>query len=99
MITNPTPHLDMNPKNLRHAPKLIFYALWGLIYFTFVEVEMLLLAVTAALFGWQLGWEWGLIIYLSVYLAWRMIGNYVAALTNIRGPSVPVTGRSENVNE
>jgi len=99
-IESSAPHLDMNPKNLKYAPRLIFFAFWGLIYYTFLEVEMFFLAIVAALFGWQLGWEWGITIYFSVYLVWRLIGSYISVLTNIRGPSGPVTGRSEeNVNE
>lgn len=93
---NPAPSL----KDLRHAPKLILSVIWQLIYYTFVEVEMLLLATLSIVIGWRLGWEWGLITYLSIYLIWRMLGNYVGTLSaSIRASSQPVMGRKEESHE
>lgn len=84
----------MKLSNLKYAPKLAFLTLAGLIYYTFLEAEMFLLGVTSVLFGWQLGWTWGLCIYLSVYLLWRMMGHWITVLSG------PVRSRpEENVNE
>lgn len=83
----------MNPKNLQYAPKLVFNVVWGIIYFTFLEAEMFLMAVLGGLLAWQLSWAWGLIIYLATYTAWRMLGQFVTVLsTSIRQSSPPVMG-------
>lgn len=69
---------DTPPKDLLKFPVLVGTLLWQLVYYTFTEVETLLLAVVAALLGYRLGVLWGVTIYLSVYFAMRMVGGYVS---------------------
>ena len=90
----------MHPKNLKHAPKVVGTVLWGLVYWTFLEAEMFLLLVLAVLVGWHLGWEWGVIVYFAVYLAWRMVGHYLSLLiASIHRSARPVMNRTETVDE
>lgn len=67
----------MELRDLLHAPMMVLSLIGQLLFFTFTEPEMFLLAATAVVFGVLLTPLWGVAIYLSVYLAWRMTGGYV----------------------
>lgn len=69
-------------KDVIYFPKMVLGLLIQLVFFALTEVETFLTVVVAALFGVQLGWLWGLTIFFSLYLMWRMVGGYVGMLAS-----------------
>lgn len=69
-------------KDILSFPKMVASLVVQLVFFTLTEVETFLTVVVAALFGIQLGWLWGVTIFFSLYLLWRMAGGYVSLVAS-----------------
>lgn len=69
--------LHMKLKNILYFPRFVFTIVTQLAYYALTEVETFLLVVLSGLLGWELGWQWGLIAFLGIYLFMRMTGGYV----------------------
>jgi hypothetical protein len=77
-----TPQVKQQLKDIAHFPVMIGALVLQLIYHVCTEVETFLLAVASTLLGYELGWVWGITIFVSTYFIVRMLGGYVGLLAS-----------------
>ena len=72
----------MEWRNVLSFPKFTATIFLQLIYFALTEIETFVLALASILWGYILGWPYGLAIFFSVYLGMRMLGGYTSLLAS-----------------
>lgn len=72
--------MNLDFKKILYFPRMVAEIAISIIFFTLTEVETFLMVVASTALGWQLGWEWGVVIFFSLYLAARLIGQYVGLI-------------------
>jgi hypothetical protein len=73
--------VNLDTKQVLKFPRMVAEIVFSILFFALTEVETFLMVVVSALLGWRLGWEWGVTIFFSLYLAARMTGGYVGLIS------------------